>query len=89
MVATVTYILNKEDLCLSLSIHMDTLVAFLSKIQGGYKDITYHNKTHATDLAQTIYYMMTTCELKKKCKIDELEMTALIIAGACHDHEHP
>ena len=23
------------------------------------------------------------------CKMDEIDMLATVIAGACHDHEHP
>ena len=25
----------------------------------------------------------------EKCNIDDLELMCTIIAGACHDHEHP
>lgn len=32
---------------------------------------------------------MIKCELLEKVKLDELELMALTVAGACHDHEHP
>lgn len=27
--------------------------------------------------------------MKDKCKINDLDFMSLIVAGACHDHEHP
>lgn len=35
---------------------------FIVKIQSGYKDIAYHNKTHAADLSQTAYFCCTAAE---------------------------
>lgn len=71
----------------------------MERIQNGYKDVTYHNQTHAADLSQviflivfnfqTFYYFTTTCGLRDKCQMNDLEMMSLIVAGACHDHEHP
>ena len=62
---------------------------FLKELQKRYKNITYHNKTHAADLAQTFYYFCITGDLKSKCNLDPLEMFSYILAGACHDVEHP
>lgn len=64
-------------------------MTFISKIQGGYKDVTYHNKTHGADVCQTVYYFLTRCEYLHKGKIDDIEFAAMLIGGACHDHEHP
>ena len=61
----------------------------MSLIQNGYKDITYHNKTHAAVLCQTFYYFLTTCELYQKAQFDEEELYSTIVAGAIHDYEHP
>jgi hypothetical protein len=32
---------------------------------------------------------MKTCGLFEKCKINDVEFMSTIVAGACHDHEHP
>lgn len=32
---------------------------------------------------------MTTCGLEQKANLDALEIMSIIVAGACHDHEHP
>jgi len=62
---------------------------FISKIQSGYKNITYHNKTHGADLSCTAYYYLTRCGFLEKAKLDDIEFASIIIGGACHDHEHP
>jgi len=30
----------------------------MDKIQTGYNPVAYHNKTHAADVAQTMYYFI-------------------------------
>lgn len=60
----------------------------MTKIQSTYNDITYHNKTHAADLAQTFYYIMTSCELRRKCEVSPIELMSYIIAAGCHDVSH-
>lgn len=72
-----------------LPIRNEKFLNFAKKVQQSYLDITYHNKTHATDLAQTFYYLCTECELKKKCQLDSWDMLSYILAGACHDIGHP
>jgi hypothetical protein len=51
LVTVATYLLHQEQLFSSLNINMETWMRFITKIQSGYKDIAYHNKTHAADLA--------------------------------------
>lgn len=50
LVVTTCYILAKQNLFSSLNVSFDVFVAFMARIQKGYKDITYHNSTHAADL---------------------------------------
>lgn len=51
--------------------------------------MTYHNKTHAADLAQTFYYFLTTGALRQKCDLDDLEVFSYLMAACCHDLDHP
>ena len=67
---------------------MDKYMSFISKIQSGYKDITYHNKTHGADVAITTNYLLSCRNFWITQEISALEQAAVIIAGACHDHEH-
>ncbi|CDW89816.1 UNKNOWN [Stylonychia lemnae] len=89
LVTITTYLLAQENMFHSLKIDLETFINFIEHIQQGYKDITYHNKTHGADLCQSFYYFSVTCGLKEKCKIDNLDFMALLVAGSCHDHEHP
>lgn len=34
-------------------------MGFISKVQAGYKDITYHNKTHGADVAVTTNHLLS------------------------------
>ena len=82
-------IFAKEKLFDKLPIRNDKFLNFIKKVQSSYLDITYHNKTHATDLAQTFYFISNQCGLKAKCNLDKWDMMSYILAGACHDIGHP
>jgi 3',5'-cyclic-nucleotide phosphodiesterase len=62
---------------------------FASAIAAGYKEMAYHNKTHAADLVQTINYYLTTGGLGETAQLDELEYLAILTSAAVHDFEHP
>ena len=62
---------------------------FISKIQSGYRDITYHNKTHAADLTQTCYSFLTQGNMMEIAAIDDMQLAAIIIGGSIHDYDHP
>jgi hypothetical protein len=89
LVTVITYLLHKEQLFSSININIDTWMRFITKIQSGYKDIAYHNKTHAADLSQTAYFCARSAEGAQKLNLDNLDMASIIIGGAIHDHEHP
>ena len=89
LVSTVTYIFAKENLFDKLAIKNEKFVACVRKLQQSYKPITYHNKTHAADLAQNFYYLCSYGELKQKCQLDSYDMMIYILAAACHDLGHP
>jgi hypothetical protein len=52
MVVTISYILAKENIFEALDISFETFQRFIKKISAGYKNVSYHNRTHGTDLAQ-------------------------------------
>ena len=62
---------------------------FIQKIENGYNPVAYHNKTHAADVAQTMYYFLVGGEWMKKGEMDNLDLMSMIFAGAIHDFEHP
>lgn len=51
MVVVISHLMAKEKLFDTLPIINEKFLDFIKKVQSGYLDITYHNKTHATDLA--------------------------------------
>jgi hypothetical protein len=63
LVVVTAIIFEREECFSDGTLNYDTFNRFMTTIQKGYNNITYHNKTHAADLAQTFYYFCRTCEL--------------------------
>jgi hypothetical protein len=82
-------IFHKCSLFGPLKINPEVFIKFISKIQAGYNDVAYHNKTHAADVAQTYYYFITHCGLKEIANMDNLDIASAIISAGCHDYQHP
>jgi len=59
MVAVICHLMAKEKIFDNLPIINEKFLSFIKKVQSSYLDIAYHNKTHATDLAQTFYFICT------------------------------
>ena len=90
LVTLTTYFMSKHQLFRSLQIKVDTFLAFITKIQNGYNsDVPYHNKTHGADVCQTCYFYLFKCDFAKVAELDDVEVASMLVAGACHDHEHP
>jgi len=86
----VTYaMLYKLDLVNHFKLDDRVLRNFLFALQAGYHPNPYHNSTHAADVAQINYYIMTQGGLADKCKLSKEELLAGVLAGAIHDFDHP
>lgn len=60
---------------------------WVSQIESSYQDsIDYHNKAHATDVTQSIGYMLGN-GLREE--LDDVEVFALICTAVAHDCGHP
>ena len=70
-------------------LNVENLTRFLALISRGYKNISYHNKTHGSDVCQTFNFFLQGDGLIKKCKMTHEESMAYLIAAVCHDYEHP
>lgn len=68
---------------------MNKFLSFMDKISSGYNLVKYHNKTHAADVAQTLYYFVINGNWIALAKMDNIDIVSMILAGAVHDHEHP
>jgi len=89
MAALLPMLLAKRNCFAKTETDLAKLLSFIIKIQDGYKNITYHNKTHGADLCQTMNYFMIKGEMEDKLKIDALEMVGIFTAACMHDFEHP
>lgn len=65
--------MNKEKFLDEFRISTKKMRNFAYAIQCSYNDVTYHNKTHASDVAQTCYYFIQTCDLISVCNFTRLE----------------
>jgi len=72
-----------------MKIDQDMWLTFIEKISSGYQPVAYHNKTHAADVAQTLYYFIMGGDWMSKGELDNLDFFSMIFAGCIHDHEHP
>lgn len=58
LLTTSTYILAKHSIFNRINLDYATFVSFIKKIQSGYQNVTYHNKTHAADLCQVTIHQI-------------------------------
>ena len=82
-------ILYKLNLVSHFNIDDRILRNFLSALQAGYHPNPYHNATHAADVAQVNYFIMTTGGIVSKLQLGKEELLAGVLAGAIHDYDHP
>jgi hypothetical protein len=72
------------------NINTDKLLNFTAYIQAGYnKKILYHNDLHASDLCQTLYCWLLNANIKKRLKLNKLDLLSLYTAAIVHDFKHP
>lgn len=81
--------MQKHNVFSQLHIDLDTWLKFIDKINEGYNIVPYHNKTHAADVAQTLYYFLIGGDWLKKGELDNVDLFSMMLAGSIHDHEHP
>ena len=80
-------VLVDHNLPSTYNINRSSLLNFLDTIEEGYKDVPYHNRTHAADVLQACHYFITVGNMKKW--LTDLEIFALCIACIIHDYKHP
>ena len=73
LVTILPILLAKHGLFASCNIEFEHLMSFVRQLAVGYKQITYHNQTHAADVCATFNYFVTDGGMKEKIKMDNLE----------------
>ncbi|XP_012562421.2 cGMP-dependent 3',5'-cyclic phosphodiesterase isoform X1 [Hydra vulgaris] len=74
------------DLIQKLKIHLSTLVRFILTVRRAYRDVPYHNWTHAWTVAHFAYLLLKTAHAKEY--FSDLESFVLLISCLCHDIDH-
>ncbi|KAJ7335288.1 hypothetical protein JRQ81_013229 [Phrynocephalus forsythii] len=67
-------------------IPQEVLVRFIYSVSKGYRRITYHNWRHGFNVAQTMFTLLTTGNLKQY--YTDIEALAMVTAALCHDIDH-
>ncbi|XP_073986810.1 dual specificity calcium/calmodulin-dependent 3',5'-cyclic nucleotide phosphodiesterase 1A-like isoform X4 [Rhodnius prolixus] len=81
-------LLNRYGILHKFKVVPSTLENFLGKIEEGYCRFKnpYHNNLHATDVAQTVHFML--CKIGLMNWLTDLEIFSTLIAAIIHDFEH-
>uniref|UniRef100_A0A146LI32 Calcium/calmodulin-dependent 3',5'-cyclic nucleotide phosphodiesterase 1C n=2 Tax=Lygus hesperus TaxID=30085 RepID=A0A146LI32_LYGHE len=81
-------LLNRYGILHKFKIVPATLENFLLRIEEGYCKYKnpYHNNLHATDVTQTVHYML--CKTGLMNWLTDLEIFATLVAALIHDFEH-
>ena len=83
-------LLHKHSLYSGLKININQFLIFMDKLSSGYNEhVKYHNKTHAADVTQTLYYFVVNSNWITKAKMDNIDIFSMILGCAVHDYEHP
>ena len=89
LVTILPTLLVRHGLVSACNLDFGNLMSFVRKIASGYKQVTYHNQTHAADVCQTFNYFVNDGGMKDILKLDNLEEASCLISAALHDFEHP
>ncbi|KAJ4458763.1 putative 3'; 5'-cyclic-nucleotide phosphodiesterase regA [Paratrimastix pyriformis] len=76
-----------ESMFIEFNIPVETLRNFLTHCRRAYRKNPYHSFLHAFDVTQTLYLVLTKTEVMHY--LTKLDVFALLVAGLCHDLDHP
>jgi hypothetical protein len=60
---------------------------FITTIEDGYHDVSYHNRIHAADVVQNVYFLLRTKSFPALLTSDDI--FACLLGAAIHDYQHP
>lgn len=67
-------------------IDYETLVRWLITVKRNYRNVPYHNWRHAFNVAQVMFAILMSCEMKET--FSDLEVLAMFVGCLCHDLDH-
>jgi hypothetical protein len=75
------------DILSTFALNEETLREFIVALSDSYQANPYHNFTHAVDVTQAMFFMLTTLKLRRFLR--PLDVFAVLVASLCHDSDHP
>ncbi|XP_076045128.1 dual 3',5'-cyclic-AMP and -GMP phosphodiesterase 11A-like isoform X3 [Oratosquilla oratoria] len=69
-----------------LRIDRETLLRWILTVKRNYRNVPYHNWRHAFNVAQVMFSLLVTCNMKET--FSELECLAMFVGCLCHDLDH-
>ncbi|KAK9822894.1 hypothetical protein WJX74_001716 [Apatococcus lobatus] len=82
------FLLNTTGLVQMFNISNTKMLALIRRLEEGYPDNPYHNRTHAACVLQ-IMHLLVHNGLIQQGILDGITMLACYVAAALHDFEHP
>ena len=58
------FLLQKRDMFSKFKIQPDKFLTYLMTLEDHYRDISYHNRIHAADVAQSVHSLLSISSLK-------------------------
>lgn len=90
LITAVMFIFEELNLLSKMNLNKSNFENWVSAIQSGYKvDISYHNKTHATDVLQFYHLILHQFGGFEVCGLNTVELSSCYISAMVHDYEHP
>lgn len=83
------HLFDDSGLFETFNIPVDKFNNFMWKVQEGYRELPYHNATHAADVLHAVNYFAQLDGVKDIIERRPIDLLALYIAAAIHDYDHP
>ncbi|ETO32435.1 cAMP phosphodiesterase [Reticulomyxa filosa] len=84
----VLYLLQETGMVKEFKLNIVKLSRFVHQVQKSYHDNPFHNWQHGFFVFHFVYYFITKVP-KIKLALKKLDLLAILIAGLCHDINHP
>lgn len=75
------FLLKRNGLVDSLKMDEHKLAAFLIRVEDGYPDNPYHNRTHAADVLQSMHVLLTNAGVRELGYCPEHNLLACYLAA--------
>ena len=73
----------------TLKIDRETFKRYFYIINTSYRLNPYHNAIHATDVVQTSFFLLKTCNIDNSLILNDSDLFSTFFAAAIHDVDHP